>query len=228
MISDELILLRGRLPVMHQLAEHLKPFLMFARAQLAQTDWQIVACQSSETAQLATIEYDQNELASVLLPASDGYQEHWAAPQVQLERNGARELAWYELSAARARVETQTVGQYLPQDLNFDLNETVNFTKGCYTGQEIVARLHYRGTPKRRLHRALSTAAASPGEILVNDSDQPVGSVVNQLSRDAITHLLIELVPEAVRGPVVLRGSGAAVNSVMRCHEVQDQSTGPR
>ena len=228
MISDELILLRGRLPVMHQLAEHLKPFLMFARAQLEQTDWQIVACQSTETAELATIEYDQDQLTSVLLPASDGYQEQWAARQVQLEGNGARDLAWCELSAARARVETQTIGQYLPQDLNFDLNETVNFTKGCYTGQEIVARLHYRGTPKRRLHRALSSVTASPGEILVNNSDQPVGSVVNPLSRDEITHLLIELVPEAASGPVVLRGSGAAVTSVVRCHEEQDQSTGPR
>ena len=98
------------------------------------------------------------------------------------------------MSAARARVETQTIGQYLPQDLNFDLNETVSFTKGCYTGQEIVARLHYRGTPKRRLHRALSTVTAAPGEILINDSNQPVGSVVNQLSRDEITYLLIELV----------------------------------
>ena len=205
MISDELILLRGRLTVMHHLAEHLKPFLMFARAQLAQTDWQIVACQSTETAELATIEYDQDELASVLLPASDGYQEHWAAPQVALEDADATELAWQEQSAARARVETQTIGQYLPQDLNFDLNETVNFTKGCYTGQEIVARLHYRGTPKRRLHRALSSVTASPGEILINNSDQPVGSVVNPLSRDEITHLLIELVPEAASGPVVLR-----------------------
>ena len=228
MISDELILLRGRLTVMRHLAEHLKPFLMFARAELAQTDWQIVACQSTETAELATIEYDQDELASVLLPASDGYQEHWAARQVALEDADATELAWQEQSAARARVETQTIGQYLPQDLNFDLNETVNFTKGCYTGQEIVARLHYRGTPKRRLHRALSSGTAAPGEILINDSDQPVGSVVNPLSRDEITHLLIELVPEAASGPVVLRGSGAAVTSVVRCHEEQDQSTGPR
>ena len=228
MISDELILLRGRLPVMHQLAEHLKPFLMFARAQLAPTDWQIVACQSSETGKLATIQYAQDELASVLMPASDGYQEHWAAPQVQLERDGAWELAWCELSAVRARVETQTIGQYLPQDLNFDVNGTVSFTKGCYTGQEIVARLHYRGTPKRRLHRALSSVTATPGEILVNDSDQPVGSVVNTVSQDNITHLLIELVPEAARGPVSLRDSGAAVTALVRCHEDQVQSTGPR
>ena len=227
MISDELILLRGRLPVMHQLAEHLKPFLMFARAQLEQTDWQIVACQSTETAELATIEYDQDELASVLLPASDGYQEQWAARQVQLEEWRDR-ACLVRTSAARARVETQTIGQYLPQDLNFDLNETVNFTKGCYTGQEIVARLHYRGTPKRRLHRALSSVTASPGEILINNSDQPVGSVVNPLSRDEITHLLIELVPEAARGTVALRQSGAAVTSLVRCHEERDQSTEPR
>ena len=144
MISDELILLRGRLTVMRHLAEHLKPFLMFARAELAQTDWQIVACQSTETAELATIEYDQDELASVLLPASDGYQEHWAAPQVALEDADAAELAWQEQSAARARVETQTIGQYLPQDLNFDLNETVNSRALHRT--EIIARLHYRGT----------------------------------------------------------------------------------
>ena len=56
---------------------------------------------------------------------------------------------------ARARVELDTIGAYLPQDLNYDLNGTVSFTKGCYTGQEIVARLHYRGTPKRRLYRAV-------------------------------------------------------------------------
>ena len=70
----------------------------------------------------------------MLLPASDGYREQWAARQVQLEGNGARDLAWYELSAARARVETQTIGQYLPQDLNFDLNETVNFYQGLLHG----------------------------------------------------------------------------------------------
>jgi folate-binding Fe-S cluster repair protein YgfZ len=94
MISDELILLRGRLPVMQQLAEHLKPFLMFARAQLAQTDWQIVAYESTETAQLATIEYAQDKLTSVLLPASDGYQEHWAARQFSSRSMEHRSLAW--------------------------------------------------------------------------------------------------------------------------------------
>ncbi len=228
MISNELILLRGRLPVMQRLTEHLKPFLMFARAQLVETDWQIVACKSTESAQLAKLEYVQDELASVLLPASDGYQEHWAPSRVKLEVAGATELAWYELSAERARVEKQTIGHYLPQDLNFDLNETVSFTKGCYTGQEIVARLHYRGTPKRRLHRALSTVTAAPGEFLVNDSNQSVGSIVNQVSRDEITHLLVELMPKAAHGPVALRGSGAAVTSVVRCHEDRDQSTEPR
>jgi folate-binding protein YgfZ len=40
---------------------------------------------------------------------------------------------------------------YTPEELSLDQNGTVSFSKGCYTGQEIVARMHYRGKAKRRL-----------------------------------------------------------------------------
>tara|TARA_R110002167_G_scaffold14850_10_gene59813 strand:+ start:357 stop:1307 length:951 start_codon:yes stop_codon:yes gene_type:complete len=43
---------------------------------------------------------------------------------------------------------------YTPQLLNYDLTGHIDFKKGCYTGQEIVARMHYRGTAKKRLYRA--------------------------------------------------------------------------
>jgi folate-binding protein YgfZ len=39
---------------------------------------------------------------------------------------------------------------FTPQEINFELIKGISFTKGCYTGQEVVARLHYRGIPKRR------------------------------------------------------------------------------
>ncbi len=45
-----------------------------------------------------------------------------------------------------------TSEKFVPQELNLDINEVgVNFSKGCYPGQEIVARLHYLGKPKRRM-----------------------------------------------------------------------------
>ena len=49
-------------------------------------------------------------------------------------------------------VYTSTSEKLVPQMLNLDINEVgVNFSKGCYPGQEVVARLHYLGSAKRRL-----------------------------------------------------------------------------
>ena len=59
------------------------------------------------------------------------------------------------------------VGEVTPQALNYDAAGLVSFNKGCYTGQEIVARLHYRGTPKRRLHRAETNVSVVAGDMLV-------------------------------------------------------------
>lgn len=53
-------------------------------------------------------------------------------------------------------IRTKTRDTFLPQTLNLDLINGVSFTKGCYPGQEVVARAHYRGTVKRRM--ALGTA----------------------------------------------------------------------
>ena len=65
-----------------------------------------------------------------------------------------------------------TSEQFIPQALNLDINETgVSFTKGCYPGQEVVARMHYLGKPKRRLFRFTSQFEVSIGDNLnVKDS----------------------------------------------------------
>ena len=102
----------------------------------------------------------------------------------------------------------------------------MSFTKGCYTGQEIVARLHYRGTPKRRLHRAKTTAAAIAGDILVNADGKTVGSIVNHCLQDQVHELLIELTPEAAAEPITLKGGHGELSQVTRCHHDKDQSTG--
>ena len=47
----------------------------------------------------------------------------------------------------------ETQDMFIPQSLNLDLINAINFKKGCYTGQEVVARTHYLGKPKRRLYQ---------------------------------------------------------------------------
>jgi folate-binding protein YgfZ len=62
-------------------------------------------------------------------------------------------------------VELVTVEKFVPQLLNLDIDEVgVNFSKGCYPGQEVVARLHYLGKSKRRMR-----AFECDGEIEVGD-----------------------------------------------------------
>ncbi len=73
-------------------------------------------------------------------------------------------LERWTLEDIRAGIAHVTPGlseQHLPEVLNYDLSGVVNFKKGCYTGQEIVARMYYRGTAKRRLYTGVATETGS-------------------------------------------------------------------
>lgn len=226
-ISGDEMLMRGRKEVMLQLSEHLKPFLALARTELTPTDWHVSATPAANLADVATLDWLGESLNRVALPAEGEWQEIWSpASEDRAGREG--DLAWYGISVARARVESATVGAYLPQDLNYDLNQTVSFSKGCYTGQEIIARLHYRGTPKRRLHRAAVGEGAELGAALINADGKTVGSVVNGCRHNGVTELLIELMPDAAGEAVMLKANGVELSNVSRCHSEMDQSTGSR
>ena len=105
----------------------------------------------------------------------------------------------------------------------------MSFTKGCYTGQEIVARLHYRGTPKRRLHRALASGAAvgaQPGDSITDGDGRRVGSIINLLSLGEQIPMLIEVIPNSIGNSLFLGEKGSPLLSVEACHPTADQSTG--
>jgi len=71
-----------------------------------------------------------------------------------------------------AEVELKTSEKFVPQLLNLDIDEVgVNFTKGCYPGQEVVARLHYLGKSKRRMRQFECEGEVNVGdELLVTGS----------------------------------------------------------
>jgi tRNA-modifying protein YgfZ len=78
----------------------------------------------------------------------------------------------------------ETSEEFIPQMLNLDQLGGVSFTKGCYTGQEIVARTHYLGKAKRSLFLAECAVpnAPLPNEIIVDDATddaQPIGRVLH-------------------------------------------------
>jgi folate-binding protein YgfZ len=91
-----------------------------------------------------------------------------------------------EVLSAIPRIVQATQEQFVPQMINFESVAGVDFKKGCYPGQEIVARSQYRGVIKRRLSLAhvqrdeLNGASFSPGVEIFhgNDASQPAGMVV--------------------------------------------------
>ena len=89
---------------------------------------------------------------------------------------------WLEVASGHPRVTLATTEQFVPQMINLELLQAIDFKKGCYPGQEIVARSQYRGTIKRRLQLAQTSSQnlIHPGqEIFSNiEPDQPCGLVV--------------------------------------------------
>jgi len=88
---------------------------------------------------------------------------------------------WLDIRNGVPLVSTATQDQLVPQMANFELLGGVSFHKGCYTGQEVVARMQHLGKLKRRMFLANVSAEASAGDPLYSEDlgDQASGTVVN-------------------------------------------------
>jgi hypothetical protein len=88
---------------------------------------------------------------------------------------------WLNIHAGIPVIQPQTQEQFVPQMANFELIGGVNFKKGCYPGQEIVARMQYLGKVKRRMYLAHieSSEAPRPGDELFSaDAEEQFGGMV--------------------------------------------------
>ncbi len=100
------------------------------------------------------------------------------APTAELPADAWRLL---DVRSGIPTIEAATVDQFVPQMLNYELIGGVDFQKGCYPGQEIVARSQYRGTIKRRMFLFECDTLAEAGQEVFHSADasQPAGMVVN-------------------------------------------------
>lgn len=107
--------------------------------------------------------------------------ERWQQLEQQARAIGQPYWQLLDIRAGLADIYPATSNVFIPQMLNYHLNDAVSFNKGCYTGQEVVARMQYRGTLKRRLyHLNLSMIQPPlPGtEIINQETDSPIGRIV--------------------------------------------------
>ncbi len=129
---------------------------------------------------------------------------------------------WLEVRSGVARIEHATVEQFVPQMLNYEVLGGVDFQKGCYPGQEVVARSQYRGSVKRRSFLFETDASASAGDVVFHSDDpaQPAGMVVNAAVQPGVhpsgSLALVELKLAALEGGSLHCGSpqGASLRRV--------------
>lgn len=104
----------------------------------------------------------------------------WNALKQQAKPVGAACWEWLEIQAGIPEITLKTQEEFVPQMLNLDALNAINYKKGCYTGQEIVARTHYLGKVKRRTQLAHIASNTMPelGDDIVDNKQQAIGKIV--------------------------------------------------
>jgi tRNA-modifying protein YgfZ len=137
----------------------------------------------------------------------------WSAVSAALTPVGASAWCLADIHAAIPQITQVTQEQFVPQMINFEVIGGVNFKKGCYPGQEIVARSQYLGKLKRRMLPATVDADSvkAGGEVFSSaDPDQPCGMIVNAESNlQGGIDCLVELKTAALDAGTVHAGSAS-------------------
>lgn len=142
---------------------------------------------TTEIFQLGVIEGDRQGLSPFELNTKQSVALVDDISEINFSSNEAWEQACIENGVAEVTLDTSE--QFVPQLLNLDIDEVgVSFTKGCYPGQEVVARLHYLGKSKRRLRMFECKDDLKVGDKLFSLSSKSAkasGVVVRRVKLDA-------------------------------------------
>jgi folate-binding protein YgfZ len=108
----------------------------------------------------------------------------WTSLEREVTFTGAEPWRLLNILAGIPTIYRETVEMFTPQMLNLEILDGVSFKKGCYTGQEVVARTHYLGKLKRRMYlaRVESESPPRPGDPLFSpqaDASQGAGRIVD-------------------------------------------------
>ncbi len=138
------------------------------------TPWQTMAQDGAHTVALyPAVVHDVQVPRALWLAPTESTQP--SGPEVQPER-----WSWAEVMSGVTLVTQPVFEAFVPQMMNYESVGGVNFKKGCYPGQEVVARSQFRGTLKRRTALVHSPFALTAGQDIFTpaDPEQPCATVV--------------------------------------------------
>ena len=180
---------------------HLKKYMVFFKTQMTANDWVTVGIKGPKAesaisqimgntpdSDFAQVQSDKG--IAIKLPFEAGYElwlEEASASTVLRELTSEYPLThktlWSEnlITHGLAQLTPETTESLIPQMMNLGVTGGISFNKGCYTGQEIVARMQYLGKLKRHgyVFKASSSEIMSGAGIFTTDKESSIGEVVN-------------------------------------------------
>ena len=210
---DDILLVLSR-DLLAQTLKRLSMFVLRAKAKLsdASADFHLQglignAVPYSEQAPW-TLQSEGDAHIIHLYPAAGQARALWIAPASTAAPATTLTVAqwlWSEVASGVATVSQPVYELFVPQMLNYESIGGVNFKKGCYPGQEVVARSQFRGTLKRRAFIVHAQAEVQAGTevFAASDAEQAAGTVVQaapapQGGWEAIISMQISAAPEAL------------------------------
>lgn len=184
--QDETVYALVRRDLSEALIKRLRMFVLRSKVTISLAELQVYGVADQSTAQAVwNLQRDGGDTLIQAPGDLDGLNRHWRIslqPDATAQASDGRwETA--DILAGLPWIGADTQDLFIPQTLNLDLIDGINFKKGCYPGQEVVARSHYRGTIKRRMMAArtavLDTAPQTPEAadvFLVSQSAEPLAA----------------------------------------------------
>lgn len=123
----------------------------------------------------------------LLIVDKSGAEKYWLELATTIKPAGVGYWELQSIRAGLAQVRSEAFEQFVPQMLNLQAIGAVSFKKGCYTGQEIVARMQYLGKLKRRAYRVIIENTTPPKrgtEVYSSPHNKLVGSVLSAAPAD--------------------------------------------
>ncbi|UYO95380.1 YgfZ/GcvT domain-containing protein [Pollutimonas sp. M17] len=222
--QDPAVLALVKADIAEALVKRLSMFVLRAKARLRLTDYRVLglaldgdsplsgtdpagALSAPLASALPWTVVDDAAGTWIAAPSTDpGLRRWWFVarqpdPQAGASRDDNGRWQAGDILAGLPWVQAATQDLFIPQTLNLDLIDGVSFTKGCYPGQEVVARSHYRGMVKRRMAGGLiapadglnAEALAATDTFDARRPDNPCGRIVNAALDQAGMRVLMEV-----------------------------------
>jgi hypothetical protein len=156
----------------------------------------------SDTWCLKTIEADSGR--TFLISKSDNFLDHLSVSTLSI-----KDWKMADINAGIPTIYRENIEKFIPQMVNLDLINGISFSKGCYTGQEIVARVQHKGKVKQRMFHITckgNNKKIDSGTAILFEDDK-VGTIIESAEDNGHTHALGVIKNDASKKRLVVNGT---------------------